>query len=99
MVINRFEQVDEAPNDAMTLTLRHDGEKNFGIVTCPRAATGGRLPKDYASDALPLKEAISSAVKLANNLAVPLVVMDPDGLWQADWGLLYRDDDDTPDAL
>ncbi|GJE61218.1 hypothetical protein [Methylobacterium trifolii] len=93
---NRFEQVDEAPDDAMTLTLRRDGEKMYGVVTCPASATGGRLPKNFTSDEMPLKDAIRSAIRLANEMTVALVVADPDGLWQADWGTLYRDADEPP---
>ena len=91
---NRFEQVDEPAEDAMTLTLVRDGEKSYGVVTCPKAATGGRLPKDFNSGELPLKEAIRSAVKLANDFKAPLVVCDPSGLWEADWGELYRYEDE-----
>ena len=94
MTTNRFEQVDEPAAAAMTLTLRREGEKMSGVVSCPAAATGGRLPMDFASDEMPLKDAIRSAVKLANEMKVPLVVMDPDGLWQADWGTLYRYEDE-----
>ena len=95
MTQNRFEQVDEPADDAMTLALRREGEKQYGVVQCPRSATQGRLPKDFSSGELPLKEAIRSAIKLANDFKVPLVVMDPDGLWQADWGQLYRYEDES----
>ena len=94
MHLNRFEQVDEAADDAITLALHLEGEKMFGIVTCPASATGGRLPKDFTSDAMPLKDAIRSAVRLANEVTAPLVVLDPDGLWQAEWGELYRYEDE-----
>lgn len=90
---NRFEQVEEAPDDAMTLTLGREGDKNFGIVTCPASATGGRLPKDFSSGELPLKEALRAAIRFANDFKLPLVVLDPDDLWQAEWGSLYREDD------
>ena len=91
---NRFEQVDHPPHDAMTLTLGREGDKNYGIVSCPKSATGGRLPKDFSSGELPLKEAIRSAVRFANDFKLPLVVVDPDGLWEKDWGELYRYDDE-----
>lgn len=94
MADNRFEQVDEPAEDAMTLVLGREGEKQYGIVQCPRAATGGRLPKDFSSGELPLKDAIRSAVKLANDFKVALVVLDPDGLWQPEWGQLYRYEDE-----
>lgn len=92
MTINRFEQVDEPADDAMTLTLRREGEKNYGIVSCPASATGGLLPKDFASDEMPLKDSIRSAIGLANEMKVALVVIDTDGLWEATWGELYRED-------
>ena len=93
MTTNRFEQVEEPADDSMTLTLGRDGEAMSGVVSCPAAASGGRLPRDFASDRMPLREAIRSAVRLANEMRLPLVVMDPDGLWQAEWGALYREDD------
>ncbi len=94
MTQNRFEQVDEPADDAMTLVLAREGEKQYGVVECPRSATQGRLPKDFSSGELPLKEAIRSAIKLANDFKVPLVVVDPDGLWQPEWGQLYRYEDE-----
>lgn len=98
MTANRFEQVDEAPDDAITLVLRRAGEKMYGLVQCPASAAGGRLPKDFASDEMPLKDAIRSAVRLANEMTAPLVVLDPDDLWQAEWGELYRYEDEPPAA-
>lgn len=94
---NRFEQVDEPAEDAMTLTLHKEGEKNYGVLQCPAKATGGRLPKDFNSGELPLKESFQSAIRLANEFKVPLVIVDPDRLWQKDWGKLYRWEDE-PDA-
>lgn len=91
---NRFEQVDEPADDAMTLVLARDGEKMSGTVSCPAAATGGRLPKGFNSGELPLKDAIRSAIRLANDFKLALVVMDPDNLWQPDWGTLYRYEDE-----
>ncbi len=95
---NRFEQVDEPADDALTLTLARDGEKMSGTVSCPAAATGGRLPKGFNSGEMPLKESIRSAVRLANDFKLALVILDPDGLWQPEWGTLYRWDDEAEDA-
>ena len=93
MAGNRFEQVDAPPDDAITLALKRDGEKMYGVVLCPATAAPGHQPRDYASDEMPLKDAFRSAVRLANDLKAPLVVVDPDGLWQAEWGTLYREED------
>ena len=95
MTINRFEQVDEAPSDALTLTLLRDGEAGSGRFVCPATATRGGLPKDFRSPPMPIKEAFRAAIKFANDVKVAMVVVDPDGLWQAEWGTLYRDEDPT----
>lgn len=90
---NSFEQVDETPSDALSLILARDGEKQSGTLVCPASAAPGRLPKDFRSAEMPLKESFRAAVKFANDFKVAMVVVDPDGLWQAEWGTLYRDDE------
>ncbi|MDP4024917.1 hypothetical protein Q8W71_19995 [Methylobacterium sp. NEAU 140] len=93
---NRFERVDEPVDDAMTLSLKREGEKCYGVLSCPASAAPGHLPRDFRSDEMPLEPAIRSAVRLANEWKVALVVQDPDDLWQPDWGTLYREDDADP---
>jgi hypothetical protein len=97
MVKNEFEQVDAPIPDGMTLRLIHSGTGPVAEVLCPAKAAGGRLPKDYNSGPLAPKEAFRSAIKLANEFKVPLVVVDNDGLWDKEWGALYRvvEDDDA----
>jgi hypothetical protein len=87
---NRFEQVDEVQDDAITLSLAKGDPDAVGTVTFPAAASGGRLENDSVSDQLPAVEAFRSAIRLANTAKVAIVVMDPDGLWQSEWGELYR---------
>lgn len=93
-VQNRFEQVDEPAGDALTLVLARSGEKMSGTVMCPASATGGRLPKGFNSGELPLKDALRSAIRLANDFKLALVIVDPDNLWQPEWGTLYRYEDE-----
>jgi hypothetical protein len=90
MAKNRFEQVDELQDDAITLCLQKQDEAEAGTVHCPAALTGGRTTSDITSDKLPPVEAFRSAVKLANEIKAPIVVMDPEGLWKPEWGDLYR---------
>ncbi len=86
---NEFEKVAAVQPDAITLEiLSLDGDPR-GIVHCPAAATAGRLPKNYKSDAMPGKEAFRAAIKLANDMKAPVVVLDPLELWQDDWGTLF----------
>lgn len=86
---NEFELVTEAPDDALTLLIGKSGDKLVGAVHCPASATGGRLPKDYSSGEMPGQEAFRSAIKLANDLKVPIVIMDPHDAWPKEWGTLY----------
>lgn len=93
MAANRFEQVDEPQPDAITLTLiARDGE-TLGRIACPADLSGGHLVNDFVSDDLPPKEAFRAAVRLANEIRAPIVVEDAQGLWEDEWGVLYREDD------
>jgi biotin carboxyl carrier protein len=87
---NAFEQVDERQEDAITLGLAKVRSEIQGTVYCPAAITGGRLAEDQVSAAMPAVDAYRSAIKLANEIKAPVVVMDPEGLWQPEWGQLYR---------
>ena len=89
-VKNRFEQVDEVQDDAITLALRKGLAEPIGTVTFPASVSGGRLQEDQVSQDLPTVDAFRSAIRLANSAKLAIVVMDPDGLWQAEWGELYR---------
>jgi hypothetical protein len=90
MARNRFEQVDEKQDDAITLSLWKVGDNMYGTVTMPKSLSEGKLPSDLTTDKMPLKDAFRGAIQLANDIKAPVVVMDPDSLWQAEWGDLYR---------
>ena len=87
---NRFEQVDERQEDAITLSLSRKADAGVGWVHCPAALSGGRMAEDQTSGELPAKDAFRSAVKLANEMQAPLVVVDADNVWDGEWGVLYR---------
>jgi hypothetical protein len=90
MARNRFEQVDEKQDDAITLSLWRGGDNMYGTVTVPSALSGGKLPSSLTTDKMPIKDAFRGAIQLANEIRAPVVVMDPDQLWQSEWGDLYR---------
>jgi hypothetical protein len=92
MAKNRFEQVDEPQDDAITLALASREGRPTGTVTCPVGVSSGRLPHDMTSSEMADVEAFRSAIRLANEIKSPIVVFDPDGLWKPEWGDLYRDD-------
>ena len=91
MAANRFEQVDERQPDAITLSLASRAGQPLGWVACPADLTSGHLVNDFLSDEMPPVEAFRAAIRLANEIKAPIVVIDADGLWQADWGALYRE--------
>lgn len=89
MAKNRFERVDEVQPDAITLSLSRSAGGEVGAVIFPATASGGKFSEDKLSGELPAVDSFRSAVKLANEMKVAIVVMDPDGVWKADWGELY----------
>ena len=93
MAANRFEQVDEAPEDAITLSLAQGEAGPVGTISCPAALAGGHLVNDFESDAMAPVDAFRAAIRLANEIQAPVVVVDGGGLWQPDWGVLYREED------
>jgi hypothetical protein len=94
MAGNRFEQVDEVQPDAITLALDRSAAGEVGSVIFPASASGGRLTEDRISGELPAVDSFRSAVRLANEMKVAVVVMDPQGVWKKEWGELYRPLDD-----
>jgi hypothetical protein len=90
MARNTFEQVDEVQVDAITLALSRADDRELGKVIFPASASAGRISTDQISEALPAIEAFRSAIHLANEMKVPIVVMDPHSVWHAEWGDLSR---------
>ena len=91
---NRFEQVDEAVDNAISVVLEQRADGQWAKVLCPMSAHEG-LSEDKISESMPPKDALSGAVKLANELKLAIVVVDPDGVWKKEWGELFRDEDDA----
>ena len=90
MATNRFEQVDEIQPDAITLSLARSGQGEVGSVIFPASASGGRLSEDKISGELAAVDSFRSAIRLANDMKVPVVIIDPEGVWKKEWGELYR---------
>ena len=89
MARNRFEQVDELQSDAINLTLVQKSDGQIGIIHCPRTASPD-LPGDLTSQEMPIRDAVSGAVELANSKKIAIVVIDRDNIWNKDWGDLWR---------
>ena len=88
---NRFEQVDEVVGDAITIVLAQGADGQWAKVVCPKSAHES-LVADRVTERMAPKDALSGAVKLANQLKLAIVVLDPDGVWKKEWGELYRDE-------
>lgn len=89
MAKNRFEQVDETQDDAITLTLRRVGDESMGSLTLPAnpREEGGQ---QRSTGNVAAKDAFRNAVKLANQMKLAIVVCDPENIWDPEWGDLYR---------
>jgi hypothetical protein len=96
MAKNRFEQVDEIQPDAITLTLIQKSDGQIGIVHCPKTASPD-LPGDLTSQEMPIRDAVSGAVQLANSKKIAIVVIDGDNIWKKEWGDLWRYEEDGED--
>lgn len=94
---NRFEQVDEPVDDAITVVLEQTASGQWANILVPHHAAPS-VGDDWKSDNLPPKDALSNAVKFANKLKLAIVVLDPDAVWKKEWGELYREADDEPGA-
>src|SRR5450631_3273313 len=89
MATNRFEQVDELQQDAINLTLMQKSDGQVGIIHCPKTASLD-LPDDLTSYEMPIRDAVSGAIQLANTKKIALVVVDRDNIWKSEWGDLWR---------
>ena len=100
MARNRFEQVDELQSDAINLTLIQKSDGQVGVIHCPKTASP-TLRADLTSQEIPIRDAVSGAIELANSKKIAIVVIDPDNIWKKEWGDLWRyeeqgDDDALP---
>jgi hypothetical protein len=86
---NRFEQVDELQSDAINLTLIQRIDGQVGIIHCPKTASPA-LSADLTSEEMPVRDAVSGAVQLANSKKIAIVVIDRDNIWKTEWGDLWR---------
>ena len=89
---NRFEQVEQPRSDAVSVTLwRREGQA-CGRVLGPHEDDPDRPPLVVAGtdDPLTAHEALAVACVLANESHRTVVVIDPDGVWRAEWGRLVR---------
>jgi hypothetical protein len=90
---NRFEQVDEPAQDAITLVLEQRNDGQWAKVYCPKSALPS-LSQNMTSPDLPPIGALANAVKLANEVKLAIVVIDRDAIWKKEWGELYRWEDE-----
>ena len=90
--MHRYEQVDQLSDKAVTLTFGTNGVRDRGEVTRPTKIILGEqmVVRSHQSGSLTPTKAFSMAEELADHLGLPLVVIDPDGIWNPIWGQLYR---------
>jgi hypothetical protein len=91
MAKNRFEQVDELQPDAINLTLVQKSDGQVGIIHCPKSAAPEEIPADLTTTEMPVRDAVSGAIQLANRKKLAIVVIDRDNIWNREWGELWRE--------
>jgi hypothetical protein len=94
MAKNRFEQVDELQPDAINLTLTQKSDGQVGVIHCPKTASPD-LPDDLTSYEMPIRDAVSGAIQLANTKKIALVIIDRDNIWKPEWGDLWRYEEES----
>ena len=94
---NRFEQVDEEQPDALNLVLAQSNQGQVGSVRIHASAMPGNAPGGVDSGEIAAKDAFRAAIKLANEMKLAIVVVDPDNVWDKEWGELYRWEDEEGD--
>jgi hypothetical protein len=96
MARNRFEQVDELQSDAINLTLVQKSDGQIGIIHCPKTVSPA-LPAALTSQEMPIRDAVSGAIQLANSKKIAVVVIDRDNIWKKEWGDLWRFEEESED--
>jgi AMMECR1 domain-containing protein len=86
---NRFQRVEQVHPDAVSVELWSDKEGIRGSVACPDGGRSGGLVHFVSPETgMSAEEALATACHLANVDAREVVIMDPSGLWQPEWGTL-----------
>ena len=90
--MHRYEQVDHPSNKAVTLPFGTNGGRDRGGVTGPTKIIFGQQMVAHTLQPVSLTptKAFAVAEELADYLGLPLVVVDPNGIWNPVWGELYR---------
>jgi hypothetical protein len=87
---NRFQKVTEPQPGCVTVSLYEANGTARGDAVGPTQFEGSSLttvmtPQDGS---LTAAQAVGSGIRLANRFGVKVVVIDPNGLWDSNWGEL-----------
>jgi len=84
--MNEFQRAAEFDPTAVTLEIVEADGETFGSVMLPADGGHGRLRVQTTDDpGLSAKEALAFAIQKANELGVPIVVIDRHDAWQEEW--------------
>jgi len=89
MLPHVFRRADKCDTGAVTLKIWQGDSEIQGIVRGPTNASEGGISFEITSP-LPVSQALGSAVRIANTHGVEVVVVDPEELWDQNWGALGR---------
>jgi AMMECR1 domain-containing protein len=87
---NRFQRVEQARSEAVSVELWAASEGIKGSVECPTGGRSGSLVPFVPPEAgMSAEEALAIACHLANVDDGDVVIIDPSGVWRPEWGILY----------
>ena len=87
MTNNKFRTVTEPDSRSVTVRLWQSEEGPQGEFHGPTLSGGGQISMAISPPG-PAAGALGSAIQHANTVRADIVVMDPDGVWQLEWGEL-----------
>ena len=89
---NSFAKVTAPDPDAVTVTIRQQGETTLGEVDGPASPPGANAPTlSLGRDgSLGAHQALAVGCQLANELGRTVVVIDEGGNWRSAWGRLEQ---------
>jgi hypothetical protein len=88
-MFSRFQKVGGSKTDVVTVSLYRLRGNPSGDVSGPVQSANGSISVEITDRPLTAEQAFIMGIRLSMRLGVPLVVQDPDSLWNPDWSRLY----------
>jgi len=85
-MFSRFQKVSGPKIDVVTVSLYRLRGNPSGDVSGPVESANGSISVEITEKPLTAEQAFRLGIRLSMRLGVPLVLQDPDSLWNPGWG-------------